>query len=110
MLTKDKKIDYPLLKELVELSKPMSITFHKAIDEIENPENEILNLAKIGIDRILTSGKKNTAFEGAELLNKFINIAQNKIKIIVCGGVTFENFQEINKLIPNTEYHGKKIV
>lgn len=110
VLTKDKKIDYPLLKELVELSKPMSITFHKAIDEIENPENEILNLAKIGIDRILTSGKKNTAFEGAELLNKFINIAQNKIKIIVCGGVTFENFQEINKLIPNTEYHGKKIV
>ena len=110
VLTKDKKIDYPLLKELVELSKPMSITFHKAIDEIENPENEILNLAKIGIDRILTSGKKNTAFEGAELLNKFINIAQNKIKIIVCGEVTFENFQEINKLIPNTEYHGKKIV
>ena len=96
--------------ELVELAKPMSITFHKAIDEIENPENEILTLAEVGIDRILTSGKKATAFEGAELLNKFIKIAQDKIKIIVCGGVTSDNFQQINKLIPSTEYHGKKIV
>nr|WP_297432884.1 copper homeostasis protein CutC [uncultured Cetobacterium sp.] len=110
VLTKDNKIDYSLLKELVELSKPMSITFHKAIDEIESPENEILTLAEIGVDRILTSGKKATAFEGAELLNKFIKIAKDKIKIIVCGGVTSDNFQEINKLIPSTEYHGKKIV
>nr|WP_294093244.1 copper homeostasis protein CutC [uncultured Cetobacterium sp.] len=110
VLTDDNEIDYTLLKELVTLAKPMSITFHKAIDEIENPEKDILKLAELGIDRILTSGKKSTAFEGAELLNKFISIAQNKIKIIVCGGVTKENFKEINNLIPSCEYHGKKIV
>ena len=110
VLTKDKKIDYSLLEELVALSKPMSITFHKAIDELDAPEDEILKLSNLGIDRILTSGKKATAFEGAELLNKFISIAQNKIKIVVCGGVTYENFKEVNTLIPNTEYHGKKIV
>ena len=110
VLTEDNRIDYPLLKELVALSKPMSITFHKAIYEVDNPEDDILKLAEIGVDRILTSGKKTTAFEGAKLLNNFIKIAQNKIKIVVCGGVTYENFEEVNRLIPNTEYHGKKIV
>lgn len=110
VLTKDNKIDYSLLKELVELSKPMSITFHKAIDEIATPESEILKLAEFGVDRILTSGQKATAFEGAELLNRFIEIAQDKIKIVVCGGVTHENFKEVNKIIPNIEYHGKRII
>ena len=110
VLTEDNKIDYKLLEELVTLAKPMSVTFHKAIDEIENPENEILNLAKLGVDRILTSGKKATAHEGALLLNSLIKIAEDKIKIIVCGGVTKDNFNYINNLIPNTEYHGKKIV
>ncbi|MDX8335064.1 MULTISPECIES: copper homeostasis protein CutC [Cetobacterium] len=110
VLTKEKEIDYPLLKELIELSKPMSITFHKAFDEIKNPEDEILKLANLGINRILTSGQKSTALEGANSLNQFIKIAQNNIKIIVCGGVTYENFKEVSNLIPSTEYHGKKIV
>lgn len=110
VLTESNQINYSVLKELVELAKPMSITFHKAIDEVENPEKDILKLAELGIDRILTSGKKQTAFDGASLLNEFIKIAENKIKIIVCGGVTKDNFKDINNLIPNTEYHGKKIV
>ncbi|MGL4997584.1 MAG: copper homeostasis protein CutC [Cetobacterium sp.] len=110
VLNKDKKIDYSLLQTLVQLAKPMSITFHKAIDEVEYPEDDILKLAEMGIDRILTSGKKDTAIEGAELLNKFIKIAQDKIKIVVCGGITKYNFNKVENLIPNTEYHGKKII
>lgn len=110
VLTEDKKIDYTVLKELVELAFPMEVTFHKAIDELENPVSEVLKLADIGVKRILTSGTKATALEGAEIINEMIQKAGNKIKIVVAGGVTTENFKTVSEKIISSEYHGKKIV
>ena len=113
-LTKENKIDYPLLKEFMDIIKSynreISVTFHKAIDEIESPEDEILRLADYGVTRILTSGKEITALEGRELLNKMIEIAKDKIKIVVAGRVTSLNIDEVASIVPNSEYHGKKIV
>lgn len=110
VLTSDNKIDYSLLKELVTLAKPMSITFHKAIDEVENPLNEINSLIDLGIDRVLTSGKSDTAIEGKDLINKMIQYGNDLITIIPAGNITKENFKEISNLIKSSEYHGKKIV
>ena len=110
VLNNENEIDYPLLKNLIELAKPMSITFHKAIDEVLNPLMDRPKVIGLGVERILTSGKQNKAFEGKDLLNQMIKKADNKIKILVCGGVTKENLIEIQSLIPNNEYHGKKIV
>lgn len=110
VLTEDKKIDYAVLKELVELAFPMEVTFHKAIDELTNPVNEVLKLADMGVKRILTSGTKATALEGAEIINEMIQKAGNRIKIVVAGGVTTENFKTVSEKIVSSEYHGKKIV
>lgn len=110
VLTEDKKIDYVTLKELVELAFPMEVTFHKAIDELTNPVSEVLKLADIGVKRILTSGTKATALEGAEIINEMIQKAGERIKIVVAGGVTTENFKNVSEKIISSEYHGKKIV
>lgn len=110
MLTKDKKIDEKILKEFVSLASPMEVTFHKAVDEIENPVEAVDILAEAGVKRILTSGTKATALEGADILNKMIQRAEGKITIVVAGGVTTENFDEVSKKIVSSEYHGKKIV
>ncbi|MGL4403509.1 MAG: copper homeostasis protein CutC [Fusobacteriaceae bacterium] len=110
VLTEENEIDYALLKSLVELAKPMEVTFHKAIDEVYDPLASLDILIKMGIKRVLTSGKMETAIEGRELLKKMITRAEDKITIVVAGKVTKNNFDEIQKLIPNREYHGKKIV
>jgi len=110
VLTKDNKIDYPILKKLLKETKGMEVTFHKAIDDILNPAGEIEKLVKLGIDRILTSGGATTALEGKETLNQMIHEASGQIKIVVAGGVTRENFEEVRSKIPSTEFHGKKIV
>lgn len=110
MLTKDKKIDEKILKEFVSLASPMEVTFHKAVDEIENPVEAVDILAEAGVKRILTSGTKATALEGADILNEMIQRAEGKITIVVAGGVTTENFDEVSKKIVSSEYHGKKIV
>ena len=63
-LNRDNTINYDAIKDMIDLAKPMSITFHKAIDELENPVTEVKKLANLGVNRILTSGTKETALEG----------------------------------------------
>ena len=109
-LTFDNKINLELTKELVDLAYPMEVTFHKAIDEINNPLDYIDDLVNIGIKRILTSGGKATAFEGKDLINKMIKKSNGRIKIVVAGKVTKENLNELSNLISTDEFHGKLIV
>lgn len=109
-LNRDNTINYEVIKEMIDLAKPMSITFHKAIDELENPVTEVKKLANLGVNRILTSGTKETALEGKNILREMIKEAGEDIIIIVAGKVTKDNLNEISNLIPAKEYHGKKIV
>lgn len=109
-LNRDNTINYEAIQDMITLAKPMSVTFHKAIDELKDPVSEVKKLAKIGVNRILTSGTKETALEGKEILKKMIKVAGDEIIIIVAGKVTKENLDEISTLIPTKEYHGKKIV
>ena len=107
ILNSDHSIDIKRTKELVELSKPLEFTFHRAFDVVYDPLNEIENLIKIGVDRILTSGQKDKAIEGLELLKEFKSISKNRIKIIPGSGinksniVNFESFQEIHGSFKN---------
>lgn len=110
VLTHENKIDIPRLKNLVDLAYPMEVTFHKAIDEVEDPLEAIDTLIACKVTRVLTSGKGETALEGKELLNKMIEKAGDKITVVVAGKVTKDNLPEIMREIPNLEYHGKKIV
>ena len=110
ILTEDNKINLKQMEELVNLSHPMEVTFHKAIDELENPLDWIEDLIKIGVKRILTPGCKATALEGEDMINKMIEKANGKLKIVVAGKVTKENLAELEKLIPANEFHGKQIV
>jgi len=109
-LNKDNTINYQALKEMVAVAKPMSITFHKAIDELDNPVAEVKKLAKTGVNRILTSGTKETALEGQDILRAMLRAAGEDIIITVAGRVTKENLTEISTLVAAKEYHGKKIV
>lgn len=109
-LNRDNTINYEAIQDMITLAKPMSVTFHKAIDELKDPISEVKKLAKIGVNRILTSGTKETALEGKEILKKMIKEAGDEIIIIVAGKVTKENLDKISTLIPTKEYHGKKIV
>lgn len=110
ILTKDNKIDLEKMKILCDLAKPMQITFHKAIDEVENPLEWIDNLTSLGVTRILTSGKQEKAIDGVNLINEMIKKSQSNIKILVAGKVTKENLKTLSELIDTDEFHGRQIV
>lgn len=109
-LTKNNEIDTERTKMLVQLAQPLKTVFHKAFDEVPDPFEALEQLVDSGISRILTSGTKNTALEGQEILRKLIDRAAGRIAIVVAGGVTYENITQLQQFIPATEFHGRKIV
>jgi len=56
LLLPDGNIDITRTKILVELARPMNITFHRAYDLSRNPIESLEDIIKAGCDRILTSG------------------------------------------------------
>ncbi len=103
VLNEDKTVDLGRTKELVELSRPLEFTFHRAFDVVSDPFKEIENLIELGIDRVLTSGQEETANEGIELIKKLTKISANRIKIMPGGGITIDNFKKFNSF---EEIHG----
>ena len=103
VLNNDKSIDIERTQELVELSRPLEFTFHRAFDVVINPLNEIKKLIEIDVDRVLTSGQKNKAIEGLDLLLELKNISKNRIIIMPGGGIKKNN---INLLLFFKEIHG----
>ena len=110
LLNGDRTIDIKRTAHLVQLARPMEVTFHKAIDDSADLLLAVSQLKEIGVNRILTSGGQPTAIEGREMLLKMIELADNQPKIIVAGKVTWENFEEIHRLIPSSDYHGRRLV
>jgi len=102
VLNNNKSIDIERTQELVELSRPLEFTFHRAFDIVSNPSKEIENLIELGVERVLTSGQKNKALEGLELLEELRNKSNNKIIVMPGSGinksniVNFVNFKEIH--------------
>ena len=107
VLNSDNSIDIKKTKELVELSRPLEFTFHRAFDKVNNPLYEIENLIRLGIDRVLTSGQKEKAIDGLVLLKQLNSISNNRIKIMPGSGinksniVNFVNFEEIHGSFKN---------
>lgn len=91
VLNVDNSIDVIRTKELVELSKPLPFTFHRAFDWVPNPTEAIETLIDIGVHRILTSGQSSTAEKGIELLIQLHQQANNRIQILPGGGINKNN-------------------
>lgn len=109
-LTKENVIDLDLINRLTELAKPMQVTFNKAIDNTYNILKEFKSLLNTKVDRVLTSGGAKTAFDGSEIINEMVRIADGKIKIISAGKIHHSDIPGLQRILNTDEFHGKKIV
>ena len=63
-LTADGRIDEERMRRLVEAARPMSVTCHRAFDMTRDIPEAVEALIRCGVDRVLTSGQRDTAVEG----------------------------------------------
>ena len=109
ILNSDNTIDLKLNKELVELSKPMSTAFHRAIDKCENIEEAFKDLISLGFTRVLSAGSKQTAVEGVHVLKALQKKFCNKIILIPAGGIRTSSIELLLKETNCFEYHSAAI-
>ena len=104
MLNTDGSID-KRTAQLAQLAYPMGVTFHRAFDRCANPFEAMEHIVNYGCERILTSGQKPTAMEGALMINELIEQADERIIIMPGSGVKSENIIELAEKTNATEFH-----
>jgi copper homeostasis protein len=87
LLHADQTIDLERSKELVDLARPLEVTFHRAFDVSPNLEESLAFVIQTGATRILTAGGQPSAEAGAATVNVLRETADNRIRFLLCGGI-----------------------
>ena len=105
ILTPEGDVDVKRSKEIIELARPLAVTFHRAFDMTRDPYKSLEELIELGVDRVLTSGQETTVPEGADLLEELVQIAGDRIIVMPGCGITERNFPKLRDKIKAKEYH-----
>ena len=110
-LTDKGEVDLPLIRTLSSLADPMKVTFHKAIDDVNDYMRSLEELSSLKrIESVLTSGTGKNAILGKPLLKRAIEMFSGNLSIIAAGSITNENLEKVHSELGAKEYHGKRIV
>lgn len=108
-LTEEGEIDREANRRLVELARPMSVTFHRAFDRTADPMKALEDIISLGCNRILTSGQQPKAIDGINLLaqleKKLKEYPLPPIQLLAGSGVNEENIRQIFDATGIHEYH-----
>ena len=96
-------------KALVELAKPFSCTFHRAFDEVSDYNQALEDVISCGFSTILTSGTFPNVMEGKEVLKRLVNQANNRIEIMLGGGLRSINISALDEMVNANWYHSSAI-
>lgn len=96
VLHKDFTLDVERTQELINVSKGMMFTFHRAFDWVKDPKTTFMQLQKMGVDVILTSGQQKSAPDGFTLLAE-LNKLSTTCKIMPGGGIRTTNVNDFKK-------------
>lgn len=104
-LKEDGNIDVEKTRVITELASPMQVTFHRAFDRCLDPFQALEDIIAAGCTRILTSGQKPTAPQGAELIRQLVKAANGRIIIMPGSGVRTSNIKELAQKTGAVEFH-----
>jgi copper homeostasis protein len=105
LLDVDGRVDRKRTRELVDLARPLNVTFHRAFDMTSDPFQALHDLIGLKVDRVLTSGQKNTAMEGIELITVLVKEAGESVTIMPGCGITAENIRRLAEETQAQEFH-----
>jgi copper homeostasis protein len=91
ILNEDGHVDVKRCKQIIDVAGPMHVTFHRAFDMTSDPFLALEEIVSLGIDTILTSGKRQVAEVGLELIRELAKRANDRISIMAGSGVNSQN-------------------
>jgi copper homeostasis protein len=102
----DQRIDRAASRELLAAARRhgLKTTMHRAFDATPDPDATLDALIELGFDRVLTSGlpwgQPGTALDGADRLAQTIRRAQDRIEVVLGGGISPANVGPLLARLP----------
>lgn len=105
ILKENGSIDMERSKALIEIARPLSVTFHRAFDLTADAFTALEEAIQLGCDRILTSGQRASAEHGAAFISGLIKQANGRTIIMPGGGINEMNISKLRKTTGANEFH-----
>jgi len=85
------KVDVPRTRQLVELARPLSVTFHRAFDMSSDLLRALDDVCSTGAERLLSSGGEQTSLQGADTIASLVHATRGRISIMAGSGINPTN-------------------
>ena len=95
ILKTDATVDRERTRSLIELSRPLQVTFHRAFDACKDLDLALEEVIACGADRLLTSGGQTDALKGMEQIARLRQAADGRIRIMAGGGIRTSNVKSL---------------
>ncbi len=105
MLNADGTIDVERSSRLIELARPLEVTYHRAFDVTADPFRSLDDIIGLSAERLLTSGQEPSVLEGVELIAELVRRAGDDIIIMPGAGITEKNLLRIMRETGAKEFH-----
>lgn len=105
ILTPDGNLNKEHMKRLIDKAGDMHVTLHRAFDMCADPFRTYQDAVELGVKTILTSGQKQSAIEGMDLLKQLISLSQGNIEILMGAGISADAIEVLQKETGNRSYH-----
>lgn len=94
VLHENGRLDLDRMRAIVDICGDQDKVCHRCFDVVPNPEEALEELIDLGINRLLTSGQRAFASDGAPLIRKLVEQAKGRIEILPAGGLRMHNIKE----------------
>src|SRR5258708_26438657 len=105
LLDADRRVDVGRTRTLVEMARPLPVTFHRAFDETANLMQALGEVIGTGASRILTSGGEAKVEEGIATIAELVDASRGSIAIMPGGGVHAGNIERVFRLTRPPPFH-----
>jgi copper homeostasis protein len=106
VLHPDGRVDVEKTRELLELARPMKVTFHRAFDETPDMAEALEDVIRCGVDCLLTSGGEPDVLTGAKSIAKVRKLAAGRLEVMAGGGLQLNSLVEVLRRSGVTHLHG----
>jgi copper homeostasis protein len=106
VLLPDGRVDIERSRELVNLGRPLSVTFHRAFDETADLTHALESVIQTGADCLLTSGGAPDVLSGADSIARMRRLAAGRLQIMAGGGLRLANLAEVVRRTGVSYLHG----
>jgi copper homeostasis protein len=105
ILQPDGNVDIQRTRQLVELARPLSVTFHRAFDMSADLSRALEDVCATGADRILTSGGEQSCLQGLSTVVGLVKSSRGRISIMAGGRIGIRDAAIIIKQTGVNEIH-----